>query len=51
MSKKDLETKGYNVVYYDLNDLSKTSSFNPFKALKKLADENPVKFEKVVNEL
>ena len=45
-NRKELEAKGYKVA-----DLDKCSSFDPYKALKELAEEDPAKFEKVVKQL
>ena len=49
-NKEDLEAKGYKVTSLNM-DKDKCSYFDPYKALKELAEENPVKFTKVVKEL
>lgn len=46
----DLEDKGYTVKTVSL-EKDKFSRFDPYKALIELAEEDPVKFKRVSNEL
>lgn len=49
-NRADLEDKGYPVKTVSL-DKDKFSRFDPYKALIELAEEDPVKFKSVSNEL
>ncbi|MEI5989796.1 hypothetical protein A5881_001289 [Enterococcus termitis] len=47
---EELKNKGYKVKVLD-SELNKSSLFDPYKALNELAEEKPVKFVEVANEL
>lgn len=49
-NRTDLEDKGYPVKTVSL-EKDKFSRFDPYKALIELAEEDPVKFKRVLNEL
>lgn len=48
VTKEGIEAKGYKAASLEWD---KRSPFDPYKALKELAEENPVKFVEVANEL
>ena len=50
LNREDLEAKGYEVKMVSL-EKDKFSLFDPYKALQELAEEDPIKFKRVVNEL
>ena len=50
INREDFKAKGYEVKVVSLEN-DKCSLFDPYKALKELAEEDPVKFEQVVAKL